>query len=282
MDTSSDKGRNLDITRSISQRATKQDDCNSGPSCDACSDVSLDVSPPVPIYRSGRPNYGPLLFKLRDMDDATDDDDDTDEDMVHEHDVKFFTVEVPREITREEVEDELEDILHLLRNGKDTCVTAEMAKRIDLEHVKVLCPVDKSLIRMWAKIMNDARILVLIGQSPDDLDSYKWVAGIEHPLPLMWSINPAFTVWNDMRALVKSEGASKLFRKKLRMLRVIFQDQAKRSPDVQTLNQIAELRREISALKGTLSKVHRQNDEIIELLKENSGKRVVTEQSLGF
>ncbi|KAM0250070.1 hypothetical protein ACHAQJ_008763 [Trichoderma viride] len=180
-----------------------------------------------------------------------------------------LTVEVAREITREQAEEELKDILNLLKKDKDTSVTEEMGKRITLEHMKVLAPVNKSFVRMWAKIVKDDRILGFFEQSPDDLDKYTWTEMVKKPVSVAWSTHPAYAVWNEAKELVNNKGDGKRILKRLDMLRdilvrQILEEQANKFPDSQAQKQTDELREEITAIKGHLANAQKQTDELRE------------------
>ncbi|KAL6898263.1 hypothetical protein GGI43DRAFT_385147 [Trichoderma evansii] len=206
-----------------------------------------------------------------------------------------FTVEVSREMTRDQAENELKDILDLLKSDH-TFVMEEMGRHITLAHMKVLSPIDKSCIRMWATIKRDERILGFSKQSLDDLDKYAWKEMTEKPIPTTWPDHPAFTIWNEIRAVASRKGNCKSIIKKLDKLRETLileafeKQENKLLPDVHPQNQIANLRDEITAIKENLESVQqqngnlkRQNDEVIRLLKDEKRHKsvCVTEDQLG-
>jgi hypothetical protein len=262
------KGRLICIMYRMARPTTGQDEHIAK----SLREVSLDVDffRSSKYFQSSTPSNATRLSTSTDLGDATDDEIEKSETIA---------VKVMREITREHAEDELKDILDLLKKDKDTSVTEEMGKRITLEHMKVLAPVNKSFVRMWAKTVKDFRVLRLFEQSPDDLEKYAWTEMVEKPVSATWSAHPAYTVWNETKELVDKNGDGKRILKKLESLREILVrgvlgDEANKSLDVQTQKQTAELREEITAIRGHLANVQRQNgslkrqnDEVIQLLK---------------
>lgn len=192
-----------------------------------------------------------------------------------------LAVEVTSEMTRDQAESELKDMLDLFKSRQDTSVTEEMSRRITLAHMKVLAPDNKLSVFKWAKATKDDRILALFDVSLDNLDKYTWTEVIERPMSTTWSNHPAFTIWNETKELVSKKGDSKRILKKLDILRETLVREAfekqenKPLPGIQTQNQAAELHDVIAAIKENLESVQRQNgslkrqnDEVIQLLKD--------------
>ncbi|UKZ60029.1 uncharacterized protein TrAtP1_001316 [Trichoderma atroviride] len=73
-------------------------------------------------------------------------------------DKETLAVEVTCEMTRDQAEYELKDMLDLLRSKQDAAVTEDMGRRITLAHMKVLAPANKLSIVKWAKAAKDGRL----------------------------------------------------------------------------------------------------------------------------
>lgn len=212
-------------------------------------------TPAVPYYGSDKPNNPSLLVKLEDSRDN----------KIQES--ESFTVEVTREITRQEAETTLQDILDLFKNEKATSVTEVMVKSIKLEHMMVLSREDKSYIRKWAKSVGDTRVLWFLEQSRDELDQYHWIEMAEKPMPALWSTSPAYTIWKEVKDLLGKKGDHELIQKKLsQLLGAIFEDQEKRSPDAEKQKQIVEQRGVTSALERGIKIIEQQHLESKQLL----------------
>lgn len=238
-------------------------------------EVSLDVDSfrSITHFEPGRQSNTARLSSSSEPDDAATDD------MIEERET--LAVEVTCEMTRDQAEDELNDILYLFKIKQDASLTEEMGKRITLAHMKVLAPGNKLSVFKWAKARKNDRILGLFEASLDDLDKYTWTEVIERPMSTTWSNHPAFAIWNETKELVSKKDDSKHLLKKLHMLRETlvrdaFEKQENKSlPCNQTQNQAAELRGDIAAIKENLGSVQRQNgslkrqnDELIRLLKD--------------
>ncbi|PON21325.1 hypothetical protein TGAM01_v209776 [Trichoderma gamsii] len=196
-------------------------------------------------------------------------------------DKETLKVEVICEMARDQAEDELKDILDLLRSKGDTAVTEMMGNLIKLPHMKVLSPANKLSVFKWAKAIKHDRVLGMFEVSLDDLDKYTWTETIEKPISTTWSNHPAYTIWNETRDLVSKKSDPKRILKRLDMLRETLVREAfekqeesnKALPDNQTHAEL--LRDEIAAIKENLESVQRQNgslkrqnDEVIQLLKD--------------
>ncbi|KAL9488753.1 hypothetical protein ACSS6W_001030 [Trichoderma asperelloides] len=252
------------------------------PITESLREVSLDVD----SFQSSRHfEFGRRSNAARRSSSSKPDDATTDN-KIEERET--LAVEVKCELTRGQAEDELRDILDLFKSKQDTSVTEEMSRRITLAHMKVLAPVNKLSVFKWAKATKDDRILGLFEVSLDDLDKYTWTDVVEKPMSTTWSNHPAFAIWNETKELVSKKGDSKPILKRLDMLRGILvreafeRQESKPLPDIQTQNQAAELRDEITAIKQNLESVQRQtgslkrqNDEVIQLLKDEKRRKSV-------
>jgi hypothetical protein len=195
-------------------------------------------------------------------------------------DKETLKVEVTCEMTRDQAEDELKDILDLLKSKGDTAITEMMGNLIKLPHMKVLSPANKLSVFKWAKATKHDRILAMFEVSLDDLTKYTWAEIIERPISTTWSNHPAYAIWNETRDLVNKKVDPKRILKRLDMLRETLvreafekQEENKPLPDVQTHAEL--LRDEFAAIKEDLESVQRQNgglkrqnDEVIQLLKD--------------
>lgn len=254
--------RLIRILYKLVQSPTKQDENIA----ESLREVSLDVD----SFRSSR------HFESRRRSNVAADD------TIKENET--LKVEVTCEMTRDRAEDELKDILDLLKSKGATAVTEMMGNPIKLAHMKVLSPANKLSVFKWAKAIKHDRILAMFEVSLDDLDKYTWTEIIEKPISATWSNHPAYAIWNETRDLVSKKADSKRILKRLDMLRETLvreafekQESNKPLPDTQTQNQAAAelLRDEIAAIKENLESVQRQNgglkrqnDEVIQLLKD--------------
>ncbi|PNP38647.1 hypothetical protein TGAMA5MH_09373 [Trichoderma gamsii] len=196
-------------------------------------------------------------------------------------DKETLKVEVTCEMARDQAEDELKDILDLLRSKGDTAVTEMMGNLIKLPHMKVLSPANKLSVFKWAKAIKHDRVLGMFEVSLDDLDKYTWTETIEKPISTTWSNHPAYTIWNETRDLVSKKSDPKRILKRLDMLREAlvreaFEKQEESNKALPVNQTHAELLRdEIAAIMENLESVQRQNgslkrqnDEVIQLLKD--------------
>lgn len=196
-------------------------------------------------------------------------------------DKETLKVEVTCEMARDQAEDELKDILDLLRSKGDTAVTEMMGNLIKLPHMKVLSPANKLSVFKWAKAIKHDRVLGMFEVSLDDLDKYTWTETIEKPISTTWSNHPAYTIWNETRDLVSKKSDPKRILKRLDMLREAlvreaFEKQEESNKALPVNQTHAELLRdEIAAIKENLESVQRQNgslkrqnDEVIQLLND--------------
>ncbi|KAL7919698.1 hypothetical protein ACQKWADRAFT_322779 [Trichoderma austrokoningii] len=176
-----------------------------------------------------------------------------------------FAVEVTREMTRDQAQNELKDILDLLSRKQDTSVTEEMRKRITLAHMKVLSPADKLSIVKCAKVAKDDRVLGLFDASLDDLDKYTWTEVVDKPIPATCKKSDTERILQSLNKLRET------------LVREAFE---KQPPSTQTQDPAAAelLRDDIAVIKENLESVQRQNgslkrqnDEVIQMLKD--GKR---------
>ncbi|KAK1253015.1 hypothetical protein MKX08_004202 [Trichoderma sp. CBMAI-0020] len=178
-------------------------------------------------------------------------------------DKETLTVEVTCEMTRDQAEDELKDMLDLLRSKQDAAVTEDMGRRITLAHMKVLAPANKLSVVKWAKAVKDGRIADWFDVSLDDLDKYTWTEMIEKPIPRRQKV--------DSKRILK-----RLDMLRETLVREAFEKQNESNKPLSGIQTHAELLRdEIAAIKENLESVQRQygglkrqNDEVIQLLKD--------------
>lgn len=143
------------------------------------------ISPPLPIIFTAKPNRAPLLLKLKMIESCPD------LEMIHFNPTSETFATVHREV----VENSLKELLTALDDaelpaeGSENLITPQM--------LKVLPPDSKKLICIWAKARGHLHIVENINLR-EDLDEYTWSTGKAKVLPESWSSHPAYQVWQEV------------------------------------------------------------------------------------